>query len=150
MNALPFGKVTLHSQKPMDSAYPKILNTLGDHIRKRRLDLKLSQKAVAGRLEVDDMTIVCWEKNRNTPCISQIPKIIEFLGYIPYNSKDCTDLKDKLQYFRKLAGLNQEKLAALLQVDESTVASWERGEHKPIKKMLDKLEGFFKSCSLQT
>ena len=129
----------------MDSAYPKILNSIGDHIRKRRLDLKLCQKDVAGILKVDDMTIVCWEKNRNTPCTSQIPKIIEFLGYIPYNSKDCTDLKDKLQYFRKLAGLSQEKLADLLQVDESTVASWERGEHKPSKTLLNKLNKFF--CS---
>ena len=129
----------------MDSAYPKILNSIGDHIRKRRLDLKLCQKDVAGILKVDDMTIVCWEKNRNTPCISQIPKIIEFLGYIPYNSKDCTDLKDKLQYYRKITGLNQEKLANLLHVDESTVASWERGEHQPTKKMLSKLNKFFGS-----
>ena len=34
-------------------AYPKALKTLGDHIRKRRLDLGLVQKHVAEQLEVD-------------------------------------------------------------------------------------------------
>ncbi|MCB4791746.1 MAG: helix-turn-helix domain-containing protein [Elusimicrobia bacterium] len=80
-----------------------------------------------------------WEINLHSPVISFVPKIVKFLGYIPY-SKDFSEYKDKLIYFRRLSGLSQEKLAALLQVDESTVASWERGEHKPTKKLLNKVE----------
>jgi transcriptional regulator with XRE-family HTH domain len=144
MYALPFCEIELHAQKPMNPAYPKILNSIGDHIRKRRLDLKLKQKELSLRLGVAVDTIVNWEKNYSAIDIHLIPKIIEFLGYIPFN-KDYTEFKDKLQYFRKLSGLSQEKLAALLQVDESTIASWERGEHKPIKKLLNKLNEFFSS-----
>lgn len=144
MYALPFGRITLHSQKPMDSAYPKNLVTLGDHIRKRRLDLKLTQKQVALTIGTNVTSILGWETNLHSPVISFIPKIVKFLEYIPY-SKDFSDFKEKLKYFRKLAGLSQEKLANLLHVDESTIASWERGEHKPIKRLSNKLNGFFKS-----
>ena len=142
--ALPFCHISLKTKLRVNPAYPKALNRLGDHIKTRRLNLKLSQKAVAGILKVDEMTIAGWEKNRCTPCISQMPKIIEFIGYIPYN-KDFTYFKDKLQYFRRLSGLSQEKLAKLLKIDETTIAKWERGEHSPSRKLLKKLNEFFSS-----
>ncbi len=139
MYALPFCEIHLHAKKPLNPAYPKSLNTIGDHIKKRRLDLGLTQRQLASRLEVKSDTIVNWEKNYGTIMIHLIPRIIDFLGYVPFNT-DFKDLKDKLIFYRKLSGLSQEKLAALLQVDESTVASWEKGEHKPSKKLLYKLK----------
>ena len=147
MNALPFGRITLRSQKPMDSAYPKNLITLGNHIRKRRLDLKLTQKQVALILGTNVTSILGWETNLHSPVISFIPKIVKFLGYIPY-SKDFSDFKEKLLYFRRLSGLNQEKLAEMLGIDETTVAKWERGNHMPSRKLLNKfneLVGSFKN-----
>jgi hypothetical protein len=41
MAALPFCHTELRASKPKPSHYPKQLNTLGDHIRTRRLDLRL-------------------------------------------------------------------------------------------------------------
>jgi hypothetical protein len=55
--------VTLRGHKPFWQGYPKSLNTIGDHIRKRRLDLKLLQKDISERLGVDETTIYLWEKN---------------------------------------------------------------------------------------
>ena len=63
--ALPFCHVRLKSPKPHpNSRYPKELNTLGDHLRKRRLDLDLVQKDVNRILGVDKTTITNWENNR--------------------------------------------------------------------------------------
>ena len=42
-------------------------------------------------------------------------------------------------------GLSQESLAQALSMDESTVASWERGERQPIQKSSEKAEAFFRS-----
>ena len=79
--ALPFCHVSLKGPKPSPSAYPKILKTLGDHIRKKRLDLGLLQKEVAERIGVGKTTIYNWEKNRTTPASRFRRRIIQFLGY---------------------------------------------------------------------
>ncbi|MHB9013211.1 MAG: hypothetical protein ACYC49_13440 [Ignavibacteriaceae bacterium] len=50
--ALPICKVTLKAKKPISKAYPVVLNTIGDHIRKLRVELKLFQKDVAKILGV--------------------------------------------------------------------------------------------------
>ena len=54
---------------------------MGDHLRKRRLDLGLLQREVAEQIGVDAMTICNWEKQRTVPEIRCMPRIIEFLGY---------------------------------------------------------------------
>jgi len=64
---LPFCKVTLRAKKPASNAYPKKLKTLGDHLRKKRLDLKLLQKELAHRLCIDPSTLGRWKKNETQP-----------------------------------------------------------------------------------
>lgn len=63
--------------------YPQELVTLGDYLRKARLDKKMFQSEVAKVLEVDEKTIRCWELNRNTPTAKLATRIISLLGYIP-------------------------------------------------------------------
>src|SRR2546426_2892467 len=60
MVALHFCDVTLSAKKPISEAYPKTLKTVGDHLRKRRLDLKLYQKDVAKAIGVDSLTSRNW------------------------------------------------------------------------------------------
>ena len=60
-----------------------ILNTHGDHIKKRRLELGLYQRQVAKILEVDESTVTNWEKNRTGPTRQLLPKVIQSLGYDP-------------------------------------------------------------------
>jgi hypothetical protein len=55
--------------------------TIGDHIRRRRLNLKVQQKHVAGQAGVDKSCIYNWEANRSNRQVNYLPVIIEFLGY---------------------------------------------------------------------
>jgi len=141
--ALPFCKVTLKAQKPLPSPYPKKLKTLGDHLRKRRLDLKLFQKEVAQRIGVEEATIWNWENNWSSPSLYYIPKIIEFLGYVP----DCIKAKtlgEKIVTSRRLLGITQKEFARHLGIDPSTLGRWEKDKSQPQKELLKKLNIFFK------
>lgn len=104
----------------------------------------LLQKDASKMMDVCTASIVGWENKSSTPEISLIPKIIKFLGYIPFN-QDCKTIKDKLILYRKITGMNHRKLAALIGIDPSTIATWEKEEHKPTKRLLKKLNEFFGS-----
>ncbi|MEW6324773.1 MAG: helix-turn-helix transcriptional regulator [Nitrospirota bacterium] len=62
--------------------YPVAPRTLGEHVRKRRLDLGLYQAQVAERIGVTKSTVYNWERGRE-PARQHQAKIIEFLGYWP-------------------------------------------------------------------
>jgi DNA-binding XRE family transcriptional regulator len=74
--ALPFCHAEFRRSKPRPVSYPKEINTLGDHIRARRLDLNLLQKQVADRIGVHELTITNWECNATVPEVRYIPAII--------------------------------------------------------------------------
>ena len=78
---MPFCHLRLRGRKPCPKGYPAQLNTLGDHMRKRRLDLGLLQREVAEKIGVTESTIWNWEANLSTPQQRFIPRIIAFLGY---------------------------------------------------------------------
>lgn len=144
--ALPFCKITLKAQKPASVAYPKTLKTLGDHLRKRRLDLKLQQKDVAKKLGVSETSIYNWENNIASPSLYSIPKIIKFLGYIPDSFKAKTP-GEKIATSRRLLGLTQKELAHRLRIDPSTLGRWEKDKSRPSKKELKLLDNLFTSLS---
>ena len=81
--ALPFCHVTLRGQKPKPQGYPSELRTLGDHLRKRRMDLGLFQKDIAKRLGASTASVNNWELNEREPELRFIPGILRFLGYDP-------------------------------------------------------------------
>jgi transcriptional regulator with XRE-family HTH domain len=143
--SLPSCRLTLKAKKPVSrEKYPDFLRTWGDHIKTRRLDLKLTKRQLSLKFHVDDTTIYLWEKNRVRPSLAQIPKIIEFLGRDPFE-KETENLGERIREYRRIHGLTQKKLAEQLGVDQTTLAGWERGEHKPTKKLLDNLKSFFLS-----
>ena len=78
---LPFCRLTLHVAKPTN--IPKELRTLGDHLRKRRLELGLYQKEVAARLGVNEATVGNWEACSCAPSKRMRIRILGFLGYDP-------------------------------------------------------------------
>lgn len=138
--ALPFCHVRLSGPKPQQKAYPKALKALGDHLRKKRLDLGLLQKDVAKQLGVDTASIGNWESNDIQPMVHCLPGIIAFLGHNPLPEAD--DLIGKLKRLRVSVGLTQEQLARSLGIDESTIAGWERGESLPVGAYRKLLEAF--------
>jgi len=132
--------LTLQARKPVHrEKYPDFLRTWGDHIKARRLDLKLTKRQLSLRLHVNDTTIYLWERNKVQPSLAQIPKIMDFLGRDPFK-KETANWGDKIREYRRVHGLSQKKFAGKLGVDPSTLARWESGEHKPIKKFFRKLD----------
>jgi transcriptional regulator with XRE-family HTH domain len=118
--------------KPQPSSYPQALNTLGDWIRYSRLERGLTQAQTGAIVGVSECCVTNWELGHTKPEIGYIPAIIEFIGYCPYIP--TTDLIARLKTIRWAPGLTQEKLAKLMGIDESSLCSWERGEHRPTKK----------------
>ncbi|MCX6168631.1 MAG: helix-turn-helix transcriptional regulator [Ignavibacteriales bacterium] len=143
--ALPICQITLKAQKP--SNIPQNPQTIGEHIRKRRLEQSLFQSDVARIIGVEETSIYNWESNRSNPSVKYIPTIIKFLGYVP-DIFPHTTLGEKLIYYREIHGLSQKKLAMKLGVDQTTLRRWERNISKPSKKLLKRHSNFFVFISI--
>jgi transcriptional regulator with XRE-family HTH domain len=139
MVALPFCHFELRAARRKPAHYPKQINSLGDHIRARRLDLKLRQKQVADQIGVHEMTITSWERNATVPEVRYMPSIIRFLGYDPLPPADS--IPGRLANERKRLGLSQRKMAEKLGVDPATLMGWEAGRHHPTGKSIDVIAG---------
>ena len=81
-HVLPISELNI-SVKIRNKAYPKQLVTIGDHIRKRRLDLKLFQRELAEMVGTHSTEISAWENNKVIIPKRCQEKIIAFLGYDP-------------------------------------------------------------------
>lgn len=137
-----FCHVIFRGQKPLPEAYPRELLTLGDHLRKRRLDLGLLHKEVAERLGVTRDTVRNWERNRTAPVARLVPGIARFLGYLPWRVPES--FADRFALYRRSNGLTQRQLAARLRIDPTTVGRWESGRGLPsdrLKRRADLLIG---------
>jgi len=119
---------------------PLAPQTVGDHIRKRRLGLKMLQREVAEQLGVDKTSVFNWEGNRSSPDIRYMPAIIDFLGYDPL--PQAHTLAEQLVRQRSSLGLSQKESAGRLGVDPSTLAKWERGERELAGRFLDIVKRF--------
>ncbi len=100
------------------------------------------QKEVAAKLQTTVCTYRSWQRNQRNPSYRYLPRIVKFLGYIPFDA-ESEDLGQKIRAYRKFMGLRQRDLALLLGVDPSTIYHWEKGKHKPEKRLLKELAAFF-------
>ena len=117
---------------PVALPYPNTLETLGDHIRTKRLDFGLRQRDVAAQLEVNGMTISYWETNRNQPSLRMVPRITAFFGYNPWLKAEANEtFGERIVRVRHALGIQQKDLAREIGVDPTTLARWERGNSVP-------------------
>lgn len=79
--SLPFSN---QRKKLYPLSYPEKPVTLGDHIRKKRMELNLFQSDVAKILKVKRDNIVNWETNTYDPGLVYFPRIIDFLGILSF------------------------------------------------------------------
>ena len=79
---MQFGPIILKALKPKDTDFEP--QTLGERIRKRRLELQITQKQAAERLGINPWTVLNWEKDHTAPPMESMPAIIRFLGYDPF------------------------------------------------------------------
>jgi DNA-binding XRE family transcriptional regulator len=86
MDALPFCRATLHRVRcrigpyfTIVKGYPAKPRSIGEAIRKRRLDLGLRQIDVARIIGCNQMSIVNWEKGHTQPRINKMAGVERFL-----------------------------------------------------------------------
>ncbi len=134
------GNIQLKASKPLSPLHPKALLSLGDHIRKVRLERNFSQPEVAKIIGVTTDAITYWENNRNNPRISHLPKAIEFLGYNPLVNKELDSIGERLLYYRQKLGLSRKLLAKQIGLDEGTLMRIEEGKERILLKTQEKLK----------
>jgi DNA-binding transcriptional regulator YiaG len=123
----------------MPVSYPEEPVTIGEHIRKKRMDLKLRQSDCAKLLKVTAECVFNWEVNRNEPQIQFYPQIIDFLGYLPFDI-DTSTFGGKLKFYRYRNGLSLKQFGKNINSDGPTIYGWEIGQNMPPRKKLAKLE----------
>lgn len=120
------------------STYPAELKTLGDHIRKRRLELNLSQASLAKKLGVNRNAICNWERALQEPSPAIMSKIVEFLGYQP--SIENGTLASRLRAKRRALGMKQAEIAALIGAAIKSLHYWETGVRVPKGRHLKRIQ----------
>jgi DNA-binding XRE family transcriptional regulator len=114
---LPYGVKSLKSLKLVP--YERMPKTLGQHLKKRRMELGLFQRDLRARFKLEKETHANWEKDRYHPATKHWPGIIEFLGYDP--SPVPKTMGERLLSYRRRYGLSRKMFAQQWGVDETTL-----------------------------
>jgi transcriptional regulator with XRE-family HTH domain len=130
-------------QKPDFQGYFRNPQTIGEHIKKRRMDLGLLQEDAARMMHVSESCLSNWEVGRNIPYVSCLPAVIAFLGYYPFDHETVT-LGGKLRRYKYEHGLSNRGLAEAFGVDESTAAQWVRNERLPLARSMERVHRLLK------
>ena len=129
----------LHLEKQPLLGFREHPLTIGDHIRKRRMDLGLLQREVAEIIGVTESSIWNWEHGTE-PELDYNPKIIEFLGYIPFDCPD--DTVGRLAWYKRANGMSLDCLGEVMGRDPEQLSDWLSGRCYPFKKNREKIERF--------
>ena len=124
---LPFGPKSLKSLRPRP--WVSLPHTLGEHLKKRRLEQGLFQRDLRKLFKLEKETYANWEKDKCKPAMKHWPGIIEFLGRDP-NPEPAT-LGERLMAYRRHHGLSRIALSSILGADEATLWRWENDQRKP-------------------
>jgi len=136
---LPSSKIV---KKPLKYAYSENPKTLGEHIRKKRIESHQTQSEVASLIGVDVDTITTWETARYKPQVRHYPAIIFFLGYYPFDHERESNV-GKMLFIRYCYGWSRKQLAKVLDTDVALIRLWET-KKKPVNpKYCDKLLDLF-------
>ena len=131
--------MVLIAQKTQYLAYPAHPKTIGEHIKKKRIDLGLLQREVAEMIGSSKNVIGGWESNSHEVRVRFIPGIIRFLGYIPFEIGSSQ--QEQLIAYRKIRGLTQEQLSKEWQIERGCLERWENGVAPRKKIFRAKIEG---------
>ncbi|MGV3659298.1 MAG: helix-turn-helix transcriptional regulator [Prosthecobacter sp.] len=102
--------------------------TLGEHLRNRRLMQGLSQEEVSQRLETLPEVYDRWERDFRQPVVSEWPGILSFLGYYPFAQNTAADLVLKA---RRCRGMDLKQMAQAVGVIHQKLRRWEHGSESP-------------------
>ena len=140
---LSFVRITRKAPKP--GSFPPGSQSVGEHLKRRRLELGLRQQDVAAHLGVCEWTVINWETGIRTPRITYYPAIARFLGFDPSHQSNIA--VSTLDVIRRPRGWSRRKLADRIGVDEKTVLDWERGGRNASRRTRDLINAFIESAS---
>lgn len=133
----------LYAPKP---PYPYNTVTLGDSLRRRRLDLGLTLTNVGQELNVTEATLRNWETNRRTVSLRFRQRVHDFIGVCPCDVS--LSIGGRLKERREYSGTTRKALAEMFNVDEHTVSAWEDHNQPPTPTNVEKIVQFLKTLSL--
>lgn len=125
---LPWVPRRLTALKPKD--FSDAPATLGQHLKKRRKELGLTQSEIGRRLGVTNETVGNWEKDKTRPITTQFKPVLAFLGYDP--TLGGNTLAERLEAKRRSLGATLDQVAAYLGWDPSTLARYMNGKGRTI------------------
>ncbi len=126
MVALPFSELeVVIARKPCGVGFPANPKTLGDYLRRRRIELGLLQRDVAKIVGVSEDCITFWENNKTDPTAKHVAKIIHFIGELPPILPNT--FAGKIKAYRYAHGLTHAQMGELVGVNASTIGAWEAG-----------------------
>jgi transcriptional regulator with XRE-family HTH domain len=139
--ALPFCNLRVRGPRPrvFPRGYPHEPRTVGERIRRRRLDRMLTQRTLAERLGCWPETVAAWERDESEPLARRWPVIEAVLGTGLVPERD--GLPGRARAARLRLGLTQDRLAKLAGVDLRTVRNVERGVGVPRPRTLARIAG---------
>lgn len=136
---MTFPTMRLSAEKTIECPYPKELKKIGDHIKKKRLDLGLYIKDAAKLIGASENTVNDWELRDRAIRAKAFPKIIAFLGYIPFEVGGSP--AEQLLAYRRIRGLTHQELAEEWKIERGCLERWEKGMMPRKLKYRELLDG---------
>ena len=130
---MPICKVEIHTERYKAKGYPKEITNLGEAIKGKRLDMKLTKVELAKLLKVSPLTIGTWENSNKIPVPRLLQRIISWLGYIPPLGVDKNTLGGQLYTYRCKHGLTQKDVASALGIDKWIITKIENNIEIEVK-----------------
>ncbi|MFI4973121.1 MAG: helix-turn-helix domain-containing protein [Caulobacterales bacterium] len=119
----PFGPVALQAVRKTPGRKPQ--ESIGDHVRERRLALGLTQAEAAKRIGLTRDGLAKWETGRCERGYALMPAVISFLDYnLELSAQTFGDL---IKSARRQLGLNQRQLSRACDVSFDSLRLWEQG-----------------------
>ena len=138
---------------------------LGEHLRKRRIQLGLHQPEAARRLGVSTVALSRWECGKMRPRFFHYEAIIAYLGYDPFRKMANTVHQNgegnetidvamllaqgsnafggKFREIRLDRRLTAKKCAAILEADVKSIRNWETGKKRPMRSHQKTIQKWF-------
>ena len=111
------------------------------------MDLGLLQREVAEIIGVTESSIWNWEHGVE-PDRHSVPKIVQFLDYIPFPYPD--DTIDRLAWYKKVHGLTLNELGQQMHRHPDQLQEWLSKARHPFQKNRDNIEKFLASSDHDT
>lgn len=121
-----------------------MVETLGDHLRVKRLDERLRQKDLGALLSVSKEAIFLWENNKTTPPVKYLPVICEYLTYCPI--QPVKNFGDQFKLWRThTLGFTLKEATEKVGIYQKTLAQIEHKNTINRKRVFDLLITFLES-----